>query len=84
MKKGLERELGFFPTDAEFAVVLELGDGCLYRSASAIAPKRATIVCMATIASIASDHSDAFDCNRSMKKQRHKIYRQCLTRSFMR
>jgi hypothetical protein len=68
MKKALESELGFFPADAETAVVLEPCDGSLHRSAPALAAQRATILSLGSVGSVGSNHFDAFGRKRSIQR----------------
>lgn len=68
MKKALESELGFFPADAESAVVLEPGDGSFHSPAAAVAPQRATILSLGAIASVGRDHFDTLGSKRRVQR----------------
>ncbi len=68
MKKALESELGFFPTDAAPAVVLEPSDGSLHRPAPAVAAQRSTILSLGSVGSVGSNHFDAFGHKRSIQR----------------
>jgi hypothetical protein len=68
MKKALESELGFFPTDAETTVVLEPCDGSLHRPAPAVAAQRATILSLGSVGSVGSNHFDAFGRKHSIQR----------------
>ena len=68
MKKTLEGELGFFPADAESAVVLEPGDGSFHRPAATVAAQRTTILSLGAIASVGSDHFDTFGGKSSIQR----------------
>lgn len=68
MKKALESELGFFPADAEPAVVLEPSDGSLHRPAPAVAAQRATILSLGSVGAVGSDHFDALGRKRGIQR----------------
>ena len=68
MKKALESELGFFPADAESAVVLEPRDGSFHRPAATVAAQRTTILSLGAIASVGSDHFDTFGGKSSIQR----------------
>ena len=68
MKKALESELGFFPADAEPAVILEPGDGSLHRPAPAVAAQRATILSLGSVGAVGSDHFDALGRQRGIQR----------------
>ncbi len=68
MKKALEIELGFFPADEEPAVILKPNDGSITRAVTPLAPQRATILSLGSIASIWSDFFGALISKVSILK----------------
>ena len=59
MKKPLESELGFFPTDAQAAVVLEPGDRAFHGPTPAVSAQGSTVLGLGAVGTVGRDHFDA-------------------------
>ena len=59
MKKPLESELGFFPTDAQAVVVLEPGDRSFYCPTPAVSAQGSTVLGLGAVGMVVHDHFDA-------------------------
>ena len=61
MKKALESQSGFFPADAEPAIVLQPGDGAFDSPAPLVSAQRSSVLSDGTVGPIRRDHFNALD-----------------------
>jgi hypothetical protein len=59
MKETLESALGFFPTDAQAAIVLESGDRAFHSPTPAVSAQGATVLVLSAVGTVGRDHFDA-------------------------
>jgi hypothetical protein len=59
MKETLESALGFFPSDAQAAVVLEPGDRAFYGPKPAVSAQGSTVLGLGAVGTVGRDHFDA-------------------------